>query len=79
MDKMVSNPPAEVVGLKNKAEEPAKDEPLSKKPRTEAAAPAPTPAPTATTTTAAAAATLLSVSLVLLSFSWIGCMLYSST
>lgn len=35
VEKMVTTPPAEVVGLKNKAEEPSKDEPLTKKPRTE--------------------------------------------
>lgn len=35
VEKMVNNPPAEVVGMKNKAEEPSKDEPVSKKPRTE--------------------------------------------
>lgn len=50
VEKMVTTPPAEVVGLKNKAEEPSKDEPLSKKPRTE------TPM-----TTAASASTILSV------------------
>lgn len=35
VEKMVNNPPAEVVGLKNKAEEPSKDEPATKKARTD--------------------------------------------
>lgn len=46
VEKMVTTPPAEVVGLKNKAEEPSKDEPLSKKPRTEAAITMTSPAST---------------------------------
>lgn len=63
VEKMVTNPPAEVVGLKNKAEEPAKDEPVSKKPRTEA--------PAVTTTTAAVTTqhpTVISVSHILYTF-----------
>ncbi|KAK8726210.1 hypothetical protein OTU49_010422, partial [Cherax quadricarinatus] len=51
VDKMVNNPPAEVVSLKNKAEEPSKDEPLSKKPRTDAPLTTMTTTTTATTTT----------------------------
>lgn len=36
---MISNPPPEVGVLKNKAEEPAKDEPLAKKIKTQQALP----------------------------------------